>query len=460
MEEEEHKKKEKTKKRSIAEGSAYSVMDGAGLRNITPYALALGANNAQIGLLTSIPNLFGTLTQLFTTKAMEKYSRKKILLFGVILQALMWIPMILIGFFYFYKGLDSATSTNSLILIYTLMVLFGGFVNPAWNSLISDIVSKEERGKYFGKRNKILGIVALVVMLIAGFVLDYFKQTKLFIGFAIIFGICFIARAISAYLLSKHYEPEFKLEEGYYFSLRQFVKKIPESNFGKFVIFVCLVQLATAIASPFFAVYMLKDLNFSYTTYILIVIASSLSSLLFMPIWGKFADRYGNLRIMKICGFFTPFIPLVWLASPLVLDFNPGILIYYLLFMEFLSGLVWAGFNLTTVNFIYDAVTRQRIALCVAYFNLFVGIGVFIGATLGGIVASMNFVVFGMNSILFVFLLSFIVRFGVYLLMIGKINEVREVETFDGKKFGKEFRKEVGEELMYLSYKWMRPRVS
>jgi len=85
--------KEKTKKLSVKDGSAYSVMDGFGLRYITPYALSLGASNAQIGLLTSIPNLIGNFSQIFTSKVMEKYSRKKIILFGVVLQALMWIPL-------------------------------------------------------------------------------------------------------------------------------------------------------------------------------------------------------------------------------------------------------------------------------------------------------------------------------------------------------------------------------
>lgn len=443
---EEHKKKENTKKLSIVEGSIYSVMDGMGLRNITPYALSLGANNAQIGLLTSIPNLLGNFFQLFTTKAMERYSRKKILLFGAILQSLMWILIILVGFLYFFKGLNSNTSVNSIILIYTLLALFGGFISPAWNSLMNDVVLREERGRYFGKRNKMLGIVALISMLLVGFVLDYFKQTKIFFGFAIIFGVCFIARAISSYLLSRHYEPELKLEKEYYFSIKQFIKKIPKSNFGKFVFFLFLVQLATAIASPFFAVYMLNNLNLNYTTYILVVIASSLSSLIFMPVWGKFSDKYGNLRIMKICGFFTPFVPLLWLISPIIAKFNPALLVYYLLIIEFLSGLVWAGFNLTSANFIYDAVTRQRVALCVAYFNFFVGAGVFIGASLGGFIASMNFVIFGMSSILFIFLLSFIVRMGVYLAMISKIKEVREVEKFNKKEFKKEFK----EELLFL----------
>ena len=453
-------KKERTKKLSIKEGSAYSLMDGFGLRYITPYALALGANNSQISLLTSIPTLLGSVSQLFTSRVMEKYSRKRLLIFSVFLQALMWLPMIAIGFFFFYKGLDSSVSSNLVILIYTILIIFGAFLSPAWNSLMKDIVV-EEKGKYFGKRNKILGFIALASMLIGGFVLDYFKQTKLFIGFAIIFGAAFIGRAISAYLFTKHYEPELKLEKGYYFSFRQFLKKVPESNFGKFSVFVALIMFATAIASPFFSVYMLKDLNMSYITYTFIIISSSLSSFMFMPVWGKFADKYGNLRIIKITGFYIPLVPLIWLISPLISGINQSLLLPYLFIMELLSGAMWAGFNLAVINFIYDAVTRQRVALCIAYYNVLGGVGIFFGATIGGFIASQNFVIFGLTPILFVFLLSGIARFAVYFAMISKIKEVREVEKFEEKSFRKEFRESVGkelrEELMYFSYKWMRP---
>ncbi|MDO8517398.1 MAG: MFS transporter [Nanoarchaeota archaeon] len=449
-------KREKTKKLSIKEGCAFSLMDGFGLRYISAYALALGANNNQIALLTSIPTLLGNLSQLFSSKIIEKYSRKKLLIFSVFLQSLIWLPLIAIGFFFFYKDLNSNTSSNFVILIYTILIICGAILSPAWNSLMSDIVTKD-KGKYFGTRNKILGAVALVAMLFGGFILDYFKHTQLFIGFAIIFGMSFIGRAISAYLFTKHYEPELKFEKGYYFSFRQFVKKIPESNFGKFSVFVALIMFATAIASPFFSVYMLKDLHFSYITYTIIIISSFISPLIFMPIWGKFADKYGNLRVIKITGFYIPFIPLVWFVSPLVAEYNMIILVLYLFIMELVSGAMWAGFNLAVVNFIYDAVTRQRVALCVAYYNVLNGIGIFIGATIGGFIASHDFVIFGLTPILLVFLLSAIARFIVYFAMISKLKEVREVETFDGKKARKDFIKETREELMYFSYRWMKP---
>ena len=99
VEEQNHEEflKEETKKFSVKEAAVASVMDGAGSRYITPFALALGASNSQIGLLTSFPSLFGNLSQIFNSKMMEKHSRKKINVIGAFLQALMWLPLIVVG---------------------------------------------------------------------------------------------------------------------------------------------------------------------------------------------------------------------------------------------------------------------------------------------------------------------------------------------------------------------------
>lgn len=427
----EERKIKKARKISIKEGCAYAVSEGFGLRNITPYALSLKASNAHIGFLTSFPALIGNLSQLFTSKLMLKKSRKKIVFYGVLLQAIFWLVIIFVGSLYFLFNINSKITPTLLVLVYTLLVLCGNFVGPAWNSWMRDIV-KEKSGGYFGMRNRIVGSVALTSMLIAGFILDYFKNTKIFFGFIILFGLAFIFRSISALLFLRKYEPELQLKKEYYFSFWQFLKKMPKNNFGRFVIFISLMHFATAIASPFFAVYMLKELQFSYTQWIIVTIFSSLSSLIFMPVWGKFADRYGNIKVVKICGFLIPSIPFLWLIS--MFDVK---IFYYLIGIEIFSGIAWAGFNLSSGNFIYDAVTRQRMALCVAYFNILNGIGVFIGASLGGVISSFNFLILGFSPILFIFILSGILRLSVILLMSHKIKEVREV-----KKFGIEEAKE------------------
>ena len=312
---------EKLKKRarelSIKEGSFYSIMDGFGLKYITPFALALGASNKQIGFLTSLPTMIGNFSKIFTPKYMENTSRKKIVVFGTLLQALMWLVLLVIGYFYFSKRI-SGSAAVLVIVVYTLLTLFGAFTGPAWSSWMKDIIPKDS-GSYFSRRSKITGFIVLVTMLIGGFILDYFDKTDVFIGFVILFVLAFFGRFISSMIFRRKYEPKIHFEKGYYFSFWQFLRKMP-NNFGNFVIFLAMIQLATAIASPFFTVYMLKDLNFSYINFTIVTITSVIFNLLFVQLWGKFSDSYGNLRTMKITSIYIPLIPLLWFLSFFVIN--------------------------------------------------------------------------------------------------------------------------------------------
>lgn len=421
--------KEKSKKLSIQEGSGFGVMNGFGLRYITPYALALGASNTIIGLLSSLPSFLGTLSQIQSSKLIEKVQRKKIVVYSVALQALLWLPLMFIGVLYFFFGMSSLISSLLLLFVYSLLILAGSFCNPAWGSWMKDLAG-ENPSEYFGKRTKIITLVELICMLSAGVILEHFKKTGVFRGFLVLFAIAFIGRAVSAYILNKKYEPKITHTEGYYFNFFQFLKKMRHNNFGKFVIFTTLISFATAIASPFFAVYMLKDLGLNYNEFTLVSITNIGTIIILLPLWGKFAARYGNIEVIKISGSFVAFIPLLWLLSPMVSSSHPALLIPYLLLIEAFSGFWWAGLNLSTANFVYDAVTKERMALCIAYDNVTTALGVFIGAALGGIISSLSFPVLGLKPILFVFLLSGVARALVAIIMLPKINEVRNVDKF------------------------------
>ena len=170
---EEEKLKEDAKKISVKEAASYSLMDGFGLRFITPYALALNASRLQIGLLSSLPALFANFSQIFTPKLMEKYSRKRIVFTGIFIQSIMWLILIGIGFLYFF--FDYNTSFF-LVLAYTLLILVGTATGPAWSSWMKDLTHGTNVGEFFAKRGKIAVMIALFCMLIAGFILDYFKN--------------------------------------------------------------------------------------------------------------------------------------------------------------------------------------------------------------------------------------------------------------------------------------------
>ena len=75
----ENNKKEvkKSLKYSIVDGVAYSGMTGFGSSYIRPFAIALNASNAQIGFLSSFPQLIRALFQLHAVRVTDKLKNRK-----------------------------------------------------------------------------------------------------------------------------------------------------------------------------------------------------------------------------------------------------------------------------------------------------------------------------------------------------------------------------------------------
>jgi len=209
------------------------------------------------------------------------------------------------------------------------------------------------------------------------------------------------------------------------FSYFGFIKRLPESNFVKFTLFVSLMNFATFIAAPFFSVYMLRDLKFAYSTYTLITTSSTLASLLTLPFWGRYGDRYGNARMLKVSALLIPLIPLLWLISA-----NP----IFLILINAFAGYAWSGFNLCAVNFIFDAASPEVRTRCLGYFNFTNGIALFFGGLIGGYLAGRVPSLFFRSPLLTLFLISGILRLLTNLFLLKRFREVRGVEPIEGKE--------------------------
>src|SRR3989344_4384488 len=285
---------------------------------------------------------------------------------------------------------------------------------------MGDLIKSEERGKYFGNRNSLAGLTAIIFSFISANLLDVFSA-KLFMAFLIMFSVAMLGRLFALYFLNKQYEPSFSFNPEYYFSFTDFIKKLPSTNFGKFTIYHSLIVFATSIASPFFAVYMLKNLHFSYLEYMVVTVTATLASLIGMRFWGKISDLYGNVKTLYILGFFISLVPLWWV-------FNHNIL--FLICIQLISGFAWGGFNLSASNFIYDVVSREKRALAIAYYNVLNGISVFLGASLGGLLLKYDIIIF-MEPILFIFLISALLRLIVHVSLRKNIHEARSVKQLN-----------------------------
>ena len=417
--------KHQARRASIKEGIFASAKGAFGDSYLSPFAIAINASSSAVAFLSSISGLLGPLTQLFSSRLMEKYSRKKIVLRAVFLESLMWLPLIAIAIL-FYKGIAVSFLPFLLLIFFAFYIIISNIDDPAWFSWMGDIVDKKFRGRWFSKRNLLTGFVSIILALAASFFLNFFKTKNwTMLGFAILFFLALIFRMMSWNVFRKKYEPKIKLKKGYYFSFWNFLMKAPKTNFGKFTIFHGFFSFACAIASPLFTVYLLRNLEFSYITYMLVALSSSVFSIAVMEIWGKFADKYGNYRVMGITSLLIPTIPLLWIISP-----SP---IYLILVPGIISGVSWAGFNLATGNFIYDNVTTEKRGLAVSYFNMTNGIGIFLGAGLGALMIKFLTISF-IEPILLIFIIGGIARMIVVFFWITKIKEIRKTEKIDGKK--------------------------
>ena len=414
--------KRKSLEYSIKDGAAFSVMTGFGEQYFNPLAIELGASNMQIGLLASLPQLVSSLLQLYTSKFLRAFrSRRKIITRFVLFQALVWIPLILL------PVLPVNGRVTLLILFVTVYLVFGQFVGPVWNSLIGDLVDESNRGRFFGNRNMIMGGIAFASLFIAGFLLGLIPRERVLEGYAVIFLIAFIARLVSLFYLTKTVEPPFSHDKTEEFSFPQYLVKLKDTNYGKFALYVAAMNLSVNVAGPFFTVYMLRDLGLSYITYTIITAAAALTSFLAMAYWGAIADRFGNKRVLNVCGILVAAVPLLWLFSKNI---------SYLILVQVVSGFAWAGFNLSAGNFIFDNVRASKWTRIFSYHNVLAGTAVFIGAMLGGLLArEITFTWVFSSKWQMLFLISGILRTATSWFFLPKIQEVRDVERITSREF-------------------------
>ena len=395
---------------SFKDGIFAALMAGVTDYYATPLALFLGASVQQIGLITAMPNLLASLSQFFSVRIIYWIGgRVRLLVRLVSFQASLLLCISILPL------VQISHRVESLLVFLILAAVCGGLAGPAWGSLMSDYVPARKRGRYFGWRNRTVGAVTVCSIISSGLVLNLFQARSYGAGFCIVFFLAAAARYISAYFISRMDEPPHRKDPASDFTFLMFLRRFRESNFLKFVIFSGSLTFATFLAAPFFAVFMLRDLHLSYVTYMALQVCASLAAFIALPLWGRHADLVGNVRVLRLCSFLAALIPILWLFSD-----NPA----YLMLVQMFSGFSWSGVTLSSGNFIYDAVTPQKRVRCIAYFNVINGLALFLGASLGGYLASSLPPLLG-QRMLALFTLSGLCRAGVYLLLSRSFREVR-----------------------------------
>src|SRR3989344_1849228 len=410
------RKKQRALEQSINEGAVASFPNGIAETYITPFALLLKASSFQIGALGALQGLVTPISQLFGSRLMTKHPRKKIVTISVFLQSLIWIFLAILSAS-FFLGYFQKYGFYLLAILLTLFLIAGGIAFPPWFSWLGDLMPPKSRGRFLSTRNIAIGLVNLSSVIIGAILLDRFQKLGFaLIGFGVLFSLAFIFRIISYKILKKIYIPKFKIKKGEETSLIGFLKA--PSDYRKFSIYQAIFYFSIMLASPFSAVYMLKELQFSYLTFTLVAISSTIFYLVFSPLTGKFSDIFGNIKLFYISNFLFALSPILWIfiKSPIWLIIIP----------QLVAGLANASFVIATTNYTYSSVSPSKRGALISYSNLLLGIGLLLGSLIGGYL--IDYVPTRFNPFLLVFAIAALARLLTGIIFLPGLKEQSRVE--------------------------------
>ncbi|MGR9106395.1 MAG: MFS transporter, partial [Gammaproteobacteria bacterium] len=409
---------------SQREAVSSAFMTGLCDNFINAFAIHLKATIPQIAWLTAMPQFIGAAAQIVAVWLGSFLQRRTLIAGGAVLQAVTVLCLSGLACF------ASDSSVEILILLAVLYQIMGNLVLPHWRALMGCLVPERRRGRYFAIRTRNSMLTSFLVFIGGGLVLDGIQVAHpARYGFALLFVIAASGRLVSAWQLSRMHDPAPTIdaaeERAYKRTLVAIRHAFANTTFRNFTLFTAGLQGTVAIAAPFFSVYILRDLDYSYIEFTSNQAASISAQFLTLSAWGRISDRLGNRLIMVVTSLMIPLLPVLWLISA---NF------WYLLGVQVLAGIAWGGFSLSTGNYLYDLRPHHsHLATYSALQSLLSASAIFAGAIVGGYLAEVlptSLELFGgevtwTRSLFGVFAISALARLSITLWFIPHVHELR-----------------------------------
>lgn len=286
---------------------------------LAAYALALGANNLQVGIVSAVP-FMSLMLQLPAILLIERLRVRKALgLPAWLLAQLLMIPVAAVPFFI---DAPSSLAVTTVIFLLVFRGIFAPMWITAWTSWMHDLVPQKLLGGYYGRRLAASTTMLAMLGLGASFFINWwegqapsgqeaFGYSFFFIGGALTLGLFGPLMALRAR------EPLMPAaQETGRSPVDILAEPLRDKNFSQLLRFLWVWGVASNIAIPFFVVYMLTDLELALPVVMGLVVLSNVTHVIFVRVWGSMADRFGSKTVMSLSAslFLLVFVGWVFVA--------------------------------------------------------------------------------------------------------------------------------------------------
>jgi MFS family permease len=329
-----------------------------------------------------------------------------------------------------------ARSWVVIVFLLMMFVMHSGqsIGGPAWTGWMADIVPKRVRGKYFGHRRALAVLSGVPAAMVAGWVLDRYARDAaplvtlaccgVLFFIASIFGLCDISVFHFVPEVPTPARPDTHL-------LKSLGAPLRDREYMWFAGFVASMTFAVSFMGQFVTLYLIERIGVTNMgTQMMLLVAPSLTQMVFLPVWGKLVDRMGKKPALAIASLGLVPVGLGWCLM------NAG-LIWLGYVLSSLGAAFYTGVEIANSNMMLElAGSRDGQAgggsAYVAVNNVISSIAGCAGGLSSGLLAqwlgswSMRFGHFGIGSITFyevLFALSALFRLLAAVVFLPKIHE-------------------------------------
>ncbi len=262
-----------------------------------------------IGLLSAMP-FAANFVQIFAVTFLSRWQSSKVLtVLTATLNMIGWV--VLAGLLQYIPRDRPDIAAVWFIGWFFISSIFGALAGVTWNAWIQDWVPARLRGKYFGRRNRLLQISVLLFLLIAGWILarwDYAVPAFQ----AVILG-SVVLRVFSIYWQWISPTRPYRAETVPELSLREQVEVLRQADsLLWFIAFGAIWYFAANCFGPFYQVFMFEQMNLSAWDVGVLSTVSALGGAISLPAWGTLLDRYGNRPVMVVSLVAWQAVNFVW----------------------------------------------------------------------------------------------------------------------------------------------------
>ena len=312
---------------------------------LTAFALHLGASNIMVGILASAPFL-SQLLQLPAILLVERLrQRKRIAVLTSILGRLMLAVMAVTAFF------SGAAPLLIFLAAQCILCGLGAIGTCAWNAWLRDLAPEHRLGHVFARRTVWLTAINLALGIGAALALDLTAERSPERGLVIatMFAAGCITGLISARIVAAMPEPVMPPAGSDTVRLTRLLREpLDDRNFRRLLVFVAAWQFAVNLATPFFTVFIVKQLKFDVSFVMVLSVVSQIANIAALRTWGLLSDRFANKSVLAVCApvYILSIVAMIG-ASQIT---NGTVVAAWLVVLHLFMGASVAGVTLTSTN--------------------------------------------------------------------------------------------------------------